>query len=134
MQVLQPCFWICRRQNKTFKLSHYNSLQLLDEGGNCQSLLPCNWWQSMWERHEAAAGEVQTRQGKTSLLWGWSNTGTGFPVRCLMPHACWCSSGIWIMLSVTFSQPWRGHAIVLNDLWRALLTELFYSMFGHNLY
>lgn len=44
--------------------------------------------------------------GKVSLLWGWSNTETGFLSRWLMPHIRQCSGGIWIMLSLICFNFW----------------------------
>lgn len=44
-------------------------------------------------------------------LGGWSDSGTGFLVRWLVPYASQCSRGTWTMLSatcfLTFGWPWE---------------------------
>lgn len=67
------------------------------------------------------------------LPWGWPDTGTGFLARLLIPHASQCSSGIWIMPSVTCfnfclslkrSGSWTRWSLKVPSNW----TVLFYSL------
>ena len=70
-----------------------------------------------------------------SLPWGWSNTGTGFLKRWLMPYACQCS---WTMPSITCSSfrlalkrlgVWTQWSLKVTSNWTELnWTILFYSV------
>lgn len=78
---------------------------LLAADGMCGSARSCAWGGS-----DQALGEV-------SLLWGWPNTGTGFPVRCLVPH----SRGSWRTLSVVCLDVW---AAPQSGTWTLLFSSL----------
>lgn len=104
------------------------SLKLPEEGiwrGKFQSLVPGNWWQ---DAQRCSMGGSDWTLGKIYLLSGWSSTGTGFLYRWLMPYACLCSRGIWIMplLYALKGQPWSAWAGGLDDLWRSLPIKLSY--------
>lgn len=37
--------------------------------------------------------------------------------QCLMPYACWCSRGNWVIgYALTFGLPCSGQAVELDDL------------------
>lgn len=52
--------------------------------------------------------------GKISVIWEWSNTGTGFLQRWLMLHVYQCSRDNWKQPqwhASIFGQPWRDAAV-----------------------
>ena len=53
-------------------------------------------------------GDLDGTLGSSSLLRGWSNTGTGFLGTWSIPQACQCLRGIWTMPLTTCFNFWSA--------------------------
>lgn len=72
-------------------------------------------------------------KGTSTFLRGWSNTGTGFQERWLMPHTCQCLTYIWTVPSIISFNFWS--ALKWSGSWIIIVghfqLELRYSISIH---
>lgn len=95
--------WVVYTGEKEAKRQPHCSLQITEEGncrGKCWSLLTGNQWQDTEMVQNCTRIGSDCALGKISPPWEWSDTGTGFAERCLIPQTCQCSRGICINYSV----------------------------------
>jgi len=57
-------------------------------GGEAEGSSGNQWW-DLWEQQKLHHWRLRLDIAKMSLMWGWSNNGTGFQERWLVSHACW---------------------------------------------